>query len=65
VWRGFALDPGARDVPEHLMLWLGEQVRRHGPEVADPREPRARRSFARGGAGANGLLGRAVVVVCH
>jgi hypothetical protein len=20
-------------VPEHLMLWSGEQVRRHGPEV--------------------------------
>jgi hypothetical protein len=49
VWRGFTLDPGACDVPEHLMLWSGEQARRHGPEVGDPREPRARRSPARGG----------------
>jgi hypothetical protein len=39
AWRGFALVPGTREVPEHLMLWSGEQARRHGPVVADPREP--------------------------
>jgi hypothetical protein len=33
AWRGFVLDLGVHDVPEHLMLWSGEQVRRHGPEV--------------------------------
>jgi hypothetical protein len=31
------------------MLWSGEQAQHHGPEVGDPREPRARRSPARGG----------------
>jgi hypothetical protein len=71
AWRGFALDPGARDVPEHLMLRSGEQAQHHGPEVGDPREPRARWSptrggvqpsseaeFPRGGVGAGCLLGR-------
>jgi hypothetical protein len=24
AWRGFAFDPSARGVPEHLMLWTGE-----------------------------------------
>jgi hypothetical protein len=24
AWRRFAFDPGARSVPEHLMLWSGE-----------------------------------------
>jgi hypothetical protein len=49
AWRGFVLDPGVRSVPEHLMLWSGEWVWRHGPVVVDPHWPRARRSFARGG----------------
>jgi hypothetical protein len=31
------------------MLRSGEWARRHGPVAAEPREPRARRSFARGG----------------
>jgi hypothetical protein len=71
AWRGFAFDPGIRSVSEHSMLWSGEWARRHGPVAADPREPRARRSPARGraqpsseaefrprGAGAGCLLGR-------
>jgi hypothetical protein len=28
VWRGFAFDPGAHGVSEHLMPRSGEQVRR-------------------------------------
>jgi hypothetical protein len=62
VWRGFAFDPGARGVSEHLMLRSGEWAQRHGPVAAThvslerggvPPEGahsrRARQSFARGG----------------
>jgi hypothetical protein len=35
AWRGFVLGSGVRSVSEHLMLWLGEWVWRHGP-VVDP-----------------------------
>jgi hypothetical protein len=30
TWRGFAFDPGAHDMSEHLMPRAGEQVRRRG-----------------------------------
>jgi hypothetical protein len=36
AWWGFALDSGACGVPEHLVLWSGARVRRHGPVAADP-----------------------------
>jgi hypothetical protein len=58
AWRGFAFDPGARGVPEHLMLWSGEWARgprarggiercEESPEGAST--PRARRKITRGG----------------
>jgi hypothetical protein len=36
VWRGgdSPFDPGTRDMPEHLMLWSGEWMRRHEPGAA-------------------------------
>jgi hypothetical protein len=44
TWWGFAFDPSARDVPEHLMLWSGSRC-----GVVGLGRPRARRRFARGG----------------
>jgi hypothetical protein len=58
VWRGFAFDPRARVVPEHLMLWSGEWalgsrawdgLERGGDSPEGASSPRARRRFARGG----------------
>jgi hypothetical protein len=56
VWRGFAFDPGARDVSELLMPQSGEQAGRRGPREASSeaeayargRNPRAGWELARG-----------------
>jgi hypothetical protein len=53
AWRGFAFDLGSRGVPEHLMLWSGEQVGHRGLREASSeaetrlrgRNPRARRTL--------------------
>jgi hypothetical protein len=43
VWRGFSFDPGARGGSGHLMLRLGEQVRRRRiREVSSEAETRSR-----------------------
>jgi hypothetical protein len=57
AWRGFTFDPGAHDVPEHLMLRSGEEVWRRRSRAASSEAetrlgvpvPRARRRLARGG----------------
>jgi hypothetical protein len=58
AWRGFAFDPGARVVSEHLMLRSGEWVRerrtresleRGGDPPEGAHSPQARRGLARGG----------------
>jgi hypothetical protein len=44
-------DPGARGVPEHLMLWSEEWARRHGPMAASSKEenqPKGRQPLERG-----------------
>jgi hypothetical protein len=57
AWRGFALDPGARGVSEHLMLRSGEWARgrrtheRGGVSVVRRRARGARWSFGRGVSG--------------
>jgi hypothetical protein len=57
-WRGFAFDPGARGVPEHLMLWSGgvgagvtcpgQPPERGGESPEGALGPRARWRIARG-----------------
>jgi hypothetical protein len=53
-------DPGARGVPEHLMLWSEEWARRHEPGSASSEaenRPRRRQPLERGGESPEGALG--------